>query len=238
MIDIHTHILPGLDDGPQGWEEAIEMCRLAEADGIECLVATPHMMDGVYNSRREDIIEKVRELRGRIEGLINLKILYGADVHLTPDLIDRIRKGDILTINDRNHLLLEFPYHILPPFIDSLLFDLRLKGITPIITHIERSYWIQGGFHMVERFVDMGALIQITAMSLTGGFGVLVKSLSERLLRSRLVHIIASDCHSQRLRPPGFSSALKAASAIIGEKDACAMVRDTPLKVIGGWGED
>lgn len=234
MIDIHTHILPGLDDGPEGWEEAIEMCRLAEADGIECLVVTPHMMDGVYDNRREDVMEKVRGLRQMIDGLVNLKVLYGADVHLVTDLVERIEKDDILTINDKGYLLLELPHHILPPSIDNLIFDLRLKGITPILTHVERSYWIQDGFHRVERFVDMGTLIQITAMSITGGFGGSVKSLSERLLRSRLVHIIASDCHSRRFRPPGLSSAFKVASKLIGEKDAYKIVRDIPLKVIEG----
>lgn len=234
MIDIHTHILPGLDDGPEGWEEAIEMCRLAEADGTECLVATPHMMNGVYDNRGEDIIEKVKALREMVDGLFNLKILYGADVHLVTDLVERIKRGDIPTINDKGYLLLEPPHYILPPSIDDLIFDLRLKGITPILTHVERSYWIQEGFHRVERFIDMGALIQITAISLTGGFGRLVKSLSERLLRSRLAHIIASDCHSLRFRPPGLSSAFKMASKIIGERDAYTMVRDVPLKVIEG----
>jgi len=234
MIDIHAHILPGLDDGPRSWAETLEMCRLAKEDGAEGIVATPHIRDGVHPNRRGDIVEKVNELREKIKGRIDLDIFWGADIHIAPDLIDRIKNGEVATINDRGYILLELPDHLVPPHIEDLLFQLRLGNIIPVITHVERSHWIQREFQRIYRFVEMGALMQITAMSLTGGFGRAARSMAVKLVKLRLAHVIASDSHSQRLRPPGLSSALKIASSIVGEKEARAMVKDTPEKIING----
>lgn len=234
MIDIHSHILPGIDDGPVDWDEAIEMCRLASEDRITAIVATPHIIDGVYPNNRAIIIEKVRELKRKIAGRIALDIFYGADIHLTPDLIERIRSKDVPTINDKGYFLLELPWEILPPDIDGFLFELSTAGFSPIITHVERTLWIKKEFQQIHRFIKSGALIQITAMSITGGFGRYARYWAKRLLEERLVHIIASDAHSQRDRPPLISSALEAAASIVGEKEASIMVNDIPLKVING----
>ncbi len=234
MIDIHTHILPGLDDGPRSWDETIELCYMAREDGTEVLVATPHIKNGIYSNRRDNIVEKVNDLREKIEGRIDLKIYWGADIHITTDLVDKIKTGEVPTINDKGYILLELPCELLPPQIENFLFELKLKKITPILTHVERSYWIRKEFERIYRFIEMGALVQVTAMSLTGGFGGEVKSLATELVRLRLAHLIASDSHSLQFRPPGLSSAFKVASSIIGEKDAHAMVKDTPEKIIMG----
>src|SRR3972149_7287238 len=201
MIDIHAHILPGLDDGPRDWAETLEMCRMAKEDGAEGIVATPHIRDGVHPNRRGDIVEKVNELREKIKGRIDLDIFWGADIHIAPDLIDRIKKGEVATINDKGYILLELPDHLVPPHIEDLLFQLRLGNIIPIITHVERSHWIQREFQRIYRFVEMGGLMQITAMSLTGGFGRAARSMAVKLGKLRLAHVIASDSHSQRLTP-------------------------------------
>ncbi|MBI5644136.1 MAG: capsular biosynthesis protein [Deltaproteobacteria bacterium] len=236
MIDIHTHILPGLDDGPRSWAETLEMCRLAKEDGAEGLVATPHIRDGVYPNRRSDIVEKVNELREKIKGHIDINIFCGAEIHITPDIVDRIKRGEVPTINDKGYILLELPDHLVPPRIEDLLFQLKLERIIPIITHVERSHWIQREFQLIYRFVEMGALMQITAMSLTGGLGRTARRMAMKLVKLRLAHVIASDSHSRGLRPPGLSFALKIASSIVGEKEANAMVKDAPAKIINGSG--
>ncbi len=234
MIDIHTHILAGLDDGPRSWDETIELCRIARKDGVRAIVATPHIMDGVYPNTREVIKEKVLELRERIKGETELQVYWGADARIATDLIDRIKNGDVPTINDNGYLLLELPHDVVPPRTEKFIFDMRLHKITPIITHVERCNWARGGLERVEKFVEMGALIQVTAMSVTGGFGRGARKLTEELLRLGLVHVIASDAHSVERRPTGLSAAVKAAATIVGEQTAMRMVKETPRKIIEG----
>ncbi|MFQ5900664.1 MAG: tyrosine-protein phosphatase [Thermodesulfobacteriota bacterium] len=234
MIDIHSHILPGIDDGPADWDESIEMCRLASEDMITTIVATPHIIDGIYPNNRAIIMEKIRELKKKIKGRVALDILLGADIHLTPDIIERIKREEFPTINDNGYILLELPWNLLPPDIGSFLSELGSAGTTPVITHVERTAWIQREFQQLHNFIKNGALIQITAMSITGDFGRFAKYWAEKLLKDRLVHIIASDAHSKTGRPPCLSSALEVAASIVGEENASAMVNDTPLKVING----
>lgn len=234
MIDIHCHILPGIDDGPREWEESLAMCEMAVKDGIRTIVATPHINDGPYSNSKEKILKKIDELRTRISGRFELDILPGADIHVTFDLVERLKSKEIPTINNKSYILLELPHEILPPNLESLIFEIRVMGITPIITHVERTHWIKRKFQDIERFIELGALIQITAMSITGEFGRAAKQWSEKLLNEKLVHIIASDGHSINGRPPILSRALDVASSIAGKDEAYAMVHDIPLKVIKG----
>ncbi len=237
MIDIHTHILPGLDDGPEDWEETIEMCRIARDEGTEILVATPHFLDGRYPITKEIISQKVQELRDRIRGKIEIRILWGADVHFTADLVEKIKEGIIPTINGSNYLLLELPFFLLPPNIEKLLFNLKLIEITPILTHVERYPWIKDIAPRLPQFIKLGAITQITAMSLTGKFGKKAKYWAIKLLMADLVHIVASDAHSLRSRPPGLSAALEVARTLVGDK-ALMMFKENPEKVIHGVGLD
>lgn len=234
MIDIHCHILPGIDDGPTEWEESLAMCEMAVKDGIRTIVATPHVNNGSYFNSKEKIIEKIEELRERINGRVELEILIGADTHVSFDLVDRLQSKEIPTINNKNYILLELPHELLPPNLESFIFDLKVMGITPIITHVERTLWIKRKFEELKKLIQKGALLQITAMSITGEFGRSAQQWSEKLLKENLVHIIASDGHSINGRPPILSRALNAASSIVGRDDAYAMVNDTPLKVIKG----
>jgi len=235
MFDIHTHVLPGLDDGPGSWDEAIELCRMAADDGTEGLVATPHIQKGgAYRNTAAVIKEKVVELRERLAGRVELELYWGADTHIATGLVEAIREGEVPTINDGNYLLLELPHDVLPPHVENLLFELRLAKITPVITHPERCGWAMRELGRIQRFVDMGALMQITAMSLTGGFGREARAMTKTLLERGLVHVIASDAHSIRTRPTGLSAAFREASSIVGEDEARKMVRDTPLEIIKG----
>ncbi len=223
-----------MDDGPELWEETIKLCRMASKDGTKAIVATPHIMDGLYNNTRSEIIEGVKELRKRLEGVVDLKVFHGADIHAVPDLVERIKKGEAPSINDSGYLLLELPSHILPMEIYNLIFELKLNKLTPIITHVERSGWIHDGLGAIFKFIELGALIQITAMSITGGFGRSVRSISKRLLKKGLVHIVASDCHSLRFRPPGMSEARETISFLLGKDFAHKLVRENPLCVVEG----
>lgn len=234
MIDIHNHILPGLDDGAADWDEALRLCEIASLDGIKGLVATPHIRDGLYPNSRVEIMDKLQELRIRLAERIDIRIYSGAEVHISMDLPEKIKRGEIPCINEEGYLLLELPERLLPPRIDDLIFDLKLAGITPIIAHPERCGWAGSDFDSLKRFIEHGALVQVTAMSLTGGFGRGVRRITEKLLKLGLVDVIASDSHSPVHRPPHLSTALKAATKIVGDERAEKLVKENPQRIVAG----
>ncbi len=233
MIDIHSHILPQMDDGPDHWETSLEMCKIASNDGIKNIVATPHMNE-VYNCDPVTIRKRVKELNQKIKGVYDIEVLAGADVYLTYDLLDRVKSGEILTINDKCYLLLELPHNFITMNVEKIVFDLRLAGILPILTHPERNWVLQNKPKIIYALVNIGLYVQITGMSLTGGFGSKAMRCAKKLLKSSLVHNIATDAHSLTARPPLLSPALNKAKRIIGENAARRLVYDIPQKIIDG----
>jgi protein-tyrosine phosphatase len=231
MIDLHTHILPGLDHGARDWEEALKMCRIAADDGITVLAATPHVSDAFPNSR-EDIAEAAWELGRRVkEAGIDLEVVVGGDYHIHPDLAP----DNVLTLDDNGqYFLLEFPYQVLPPNSDAFIARLVWKGLTPIVTHPERISTLHGQEEKLRPLVEKGALVQVTAGSLTGEFGPECAKSARVMLKKGLVHFIASDAHWADERPPVLSAGLKAASEIIGEEAARKLVLDNPRFVLEG----
>jgi protein-tyrosine phosphatase len=237
LIDLHCHILHGVDDGPQSLEESLSMARAAVNDGIHSVVATPHTLNGIYLNRAKEVISRVATLQNTLsENHIELKVYAGANVHLCPRLLERIESGDACTIGNRKkYLLLEFPPQVIPTALRDEVFWLKLNGITPIITHSERNAVIQHNVDILHELVSMGALIQVSAMSITGNFGGVVMQCTESLLRYRLVHVIASDAHSADRRPPILSHAVDAAAEILGSyEEAYSMVNDVPTSILSG----
>jgi protein-tyrosine phosphatase len=236
MIDIHCHLLPNLDDGPESLEETMEMCRMAAADGIKVIVATPHQQDGVHNTPAEAILKKVQSVTAFLKrAQINLQLLPGADVRVDVDTGEKIMRGEILSVNNtKRYFLLEFPAHSIPPNIDKLIFNLLLKNITPILTHPERIFEVQENPNRVYELVSMGVLSQITAMSVTGEFGAKAKQCARTLLKHNLVHLIATDAHSANHRPPILSQAVKVISRLLDEERAHEMVTRIPLQIVRG----
>ena len=234
MIDLHAHILPQLDDGPVDWETSMEMCRIAWKDGIKKIIASPHIKDGVYYCDTETILNRVEKLNHKIKGILELEVLIGADVHFSSDLVDRVKRGEIPTINNKGYLLLELPFNSTPLNLEQIIFELRLIGIFPILTHPERNTVFQNNPHKISSLVYIGAYVQITAMSLTGGFGKKAMRCAEKLLASNLVHNIATDAHSPISRPPVLSPAVNKAKRIVGESAARMLVCDIPQKILQG----
>ncbi len=236
MIDIHTHILPSLDDGPKTIEESIGLCKIAANDGIKTIVATPHSKDGVYEAKSDDTLRKVKELNLKLKEIqLDLEILPGAEVHINERLVEYIKNGEVLTINNgRKFLLLELPFFFVPPITDELISNLRSIGIVSIISHAERITKFQKTPKILDQLVKSGTLIQITAQSLTGDFGSRERKCAEWLLKHEMVHFIASDVHSLTGRPPILSKALERAAKIIGEQKARALVSHNPKQIING----
>ena len=236
MIDLHSHIIPEVDDGSPDWQTTIEMCRIAVADGIDTMVATPHMLDGLYNVERETIIKKTSKLKNQLRQKdIRLTVLPGADVHIDFDFVNLLRGGKLVTINDTGkYILVEFPHDVLPKSIDKLLFSIQMAGTVPIITHPERHFEVQRKPDIVYRWVVAGNLIQVTAASITGEMGKAAKDCSMRLLKSGLVHLVASDAHSSTWRAPGLSKARKIVADILSQESADKIFIQTPQLVIDG----
>ncbi len=236
MIDIHTHILPSVDDGPKTIKESIELCKIAANDGIKTIVATPHSKDGVYEAKSDETLRKVKDLNIKLKKIqLDLEILPGAEVHINERLVKDIESGEVLTINNgRKFLLLELPFVFIPPVTDKLISNLRSIGIVSIISHAERIAKFQKTPEILDQLVKSGTLIQITAQSLTGDFGSRERKCAEWLLKHEMVHFIASDVHSLTGRPPILSKALERAAEIIGEEKARALVSHNPEQIING----
>jgi protein-tyrosine phosphatase len=211
------------------------MCRQASEDGIKTIVATPHILNGVYDNNPQAIEEKVKILNQKIKEInLSLQILPGSEVHLSADIIEAIKKKEILTLNKSNYILLEFPHTQIPLHIEEILFQIQIMGITPIISHVERNLKFQQKPALLSRLIQKGALAQITAASLCGFFGPVPKKISQRFLSEELVYSIASDAHSDSEKGRGsfFSQALTEASKIIGRQPALNLVQSNPQKII------
>jgi protein-tyrosine phosphatase len=214
---------------------------MAVTDGIHTMVASPHLFrkrtaNQWEINHKEDILAKINEFNQRLqaEGL-ELEILPGCDFPLRFESLQLLDDGQVLTINDaRRYLLLEFPYSSLPPASEEICFRLLSRGLTPIITHPERHFVLQEMPKKLQRFLDLGCLAQLTASSLTGGFGRRVAQVSREMLHQGYIQIIASDAHNVRKRPPLMRQAMELAAAVVGQDQARALVSVTPEKIIQG----
>ncbi len=236
MIDLHAHILPGVDDGVKTEDESVEFARAAAADGIRTLVATPHCKDGFFENDRGSVLAAVARLRARLAGEgVPLEVVPGAEVHLAPDLPARVRDGRAPTLGDNGRtLLLELSLSQYPVDLENLVFRLRLAGILTVFAHPERIRYFQEDVRRYEAVVKLGAFGQITAGSVLGGFGREVKEFGDDLLRRRLVHVVASDSHDLRGRRPAIREAVRAIAAMMGEGAAAAMVESAPRALLEG----
>lgn len=233
MIDIHSHILPDVDDGARDMDESVAMARIAAEDGITHMVATPHMFNGLSdNPEPAEVVARVEALQEAAGD--SLQLLPGNEVHIMHDVAEKAGAGKLTPINNKNYMLIEFPSMNVPVGAEELFYRLLLKGIVPILVHPERNTQLQGHPSMVEKFIAKGVRVQVTAMSITGEFGSAARLSVETLLRHNCVHFIATDTHRTSSRPPILSAGRDAAAQIVGEKEAYKLVVHNPQAVIEG----
>jgi protein-tyrosine phosphatase len=239
VIDVHFHCLPGIDDGPEDWEQAVALCRTAATDGTRTLVATPHVLREAWLNEdpgvRDQLILKLNTLLGGTPA-----VLAGCEYAFSSDaveLLERGASGPLTTLNRGRYLLLEFLPGPLPQATDAVLHELSLLEITPVVAHPERNRRFSGDPSRLERLVARGAVVQITAGSLLGDFGALPYEACQEFLRRGLVHLVASDAHSTGRRPPRLSAARERvrrdwgseAEAGLFEANPDALLRSDPL---------
>ena len=232
MIDIHCHILAEVDDGPKSWDVAGEMCRMAAADGIEHIVATPHANDR-YRYDREFLTRTLDSLRQRIGPTPGLSL--GCDFHLSyENLQDVMLFPERYTIERSRYLLAELSNYSVPVQIEEHFRALLQKGLTPVITHPERNPIMQRTPQRILQWVELGCVIQVTGSALTGQWGEAAWRTAQWLLKREAVHVLATDAHDTERRPPVLSTSRDAAAEICGEEVARALVEGNPRAIISG----
>ena len=209
MIDIHSHILPRIDDGAKNMEESIMMAKLAVQEGIHTIIATPHHKNENYENKKLDIIQKVELLNDvLLSENINLQVLPGQETRIYGEIIEDLEKDEVLTLNNGGEFLfVEFPSGHVPRYSEKLLSDIQFEGITPIIVHPERNQELMENPTLLYNFVKKGSLSQITAASVVGKFGKNIQKFSMKLIESNLTHFIASDAHNIKSRKFNMSAA-------------------------------
>ncbi|MDR3748716.1 MAG: exopolysaccharide biosynthesis protein [Acidobacteriota bacterium] len=232
MVDIHCHILPGIDDGSKSWEMTAEMCRVAAQDGITHIVATPHCNDE-FDYDRDRYTEMLAELSDAAEGRVGFSL--GCDFHFSYDNIqDALTNPRRYTIGDSQYLLVEFSDYALPPTVRQDLLSLASCGMVPVITHPERNQVLLRQQDLVLGMVEQGCLVQVTANAVTGFWGRQSKKMAEWLLQRDTVHVIASDAHDPVRRQPVLSGARDAVAKLVGKEIADALVTLNPAAIVDG----
>lgn len=235
FVDIHCHILPGIDDGASGWDTAIRMAQMAVADGIGVIVATPHQLGNFTRNQGSAIrAHAIRFQQALRERRIPLRILPGADVRIEPELVRKVRTGEVVSLADRRrHVLLELPHEIYAP-LDRLLDELRAAGMVGILSHPERNLGILNQPAVLPPLVDRGCLLQVTAGSLLGLFGSRIRLFSESLIERRLIHFVSTDAHSTNGRPPLLRQAFDRVGQLAGHNYAVQVFQKNPAAVAFG----
>lgn len=232
MIDIHHHCLPDVDDGPGDWDEAVALCRLAADEGIETIVATPHVLRGRWPSfERAELESRLQELQRRVGA--TPRLLLGSEYFFAHDMPEVLRAGTaIVPLADSRYVLVELAANNVPPMIEQPLYRIQLDGWIPILAHPERNIVLQSRTELLIELINHGARMQITAGSLTGEFGPEARRASEAWLRLGLVHFVATDAHNTTRRPPRARAGIAALREIVSEDVADALTRRNPLAVV------
>jgi protein-tyrosine phosphatase len=234
MVDIHSHILPQVDDGSHSLDESLDMCRASAQDGISVMVATPHAHDGLHRTHDPEFLaQKVAELNALLGG--GPSIVLGCELRFTHELVKQIcETRSAPTIAGGPYVLVEFPHTVVPSGSEYPLVDLMNNQITPIIAHPERNLMLMSEPGRFYELVSIGVLGQMDAGSITGQFGKKVQQAAQVMLESGLIHFIASDCHNTRNRLPGMSGAVGTTAKIVGEEYARDMAGANPAAVVEG----
>ena len=235
FVDIHCHLLPGIDDGARDWETTLAMARMAVADGTRTIIVTPHQLGNFSQNRGEAIRQGTQRLQLLLEQhKIPLEVLPGADVRIEDNMIDLLENGDVISLGDcRRHVLLELPHELYMP-MEGLLTELSRRGMVGILSHPERNKGILRDPELLPPLVDAGCLMQVTAGSLAGTFGQRSQKLAEWMLRQGLVHFVASDAHGVKSRRPLLKRAFNRVSLLVDQNTATDLCATFPAMVARG----
>ena len=239
LYDLHCHILPDLDDGPESEEQAVAIITLSAEQGVTGMVATPHSQDVLERGGMPVLEERLATMRKALaQRSVQVELMPGMEQRMTPDLPELLQQGRCPTLNGSRYVLVELDFIQWANYTQEVLFQVQLQGKVPVLAHVERQATIQQRPALLEDLVQRGALAQITAASLKGGFGPQARRAAEQLLKRGLVHIIASDTHRPTgPREPFLAGVAPRLEHLVGQeaahtllyKNPAAMVADGPV---------
>jgi protein-tyrosine phosphatase len=233
MFDLHCHLLPAIDDGAPDFETSLAMARAFVDQGVETVACTPHILPGLYHNTGPQIRKAVASLQERLNDAgIPLKLATGADNHIVPGFVDGLKRGKLLTLGDSAYALAEPPHHVAPARLEDLFFNILLAGYVPVLTHPERLSWIENKYAVVQMLAARGVWMQITSGSLIGRFGRRPRYWAERMLEEGIVHILSTDAHDLKHRPPDLLEGRKQAARLVGETEALHLTVTRPQGIL------
>ena len=236
MIDIHCHMLPGIDDGPEGVDESIEMARLAVANGITEVVVTPHIHAGRYENTRESVAWSTQQFQQSLQDYgIALRLRMAAEIRIGPELMTMVGAQQVPwlgSLDGYQLLLLEFPHSHIPVGSDKLVNWCLQRKVRPVIAHPERNKDVIRNIEKITPFVQLGCLLQVTAGAVAGDFGPQAEQRACQLLERGWVTFLASDAHNTNHRIPDLEPGRAAAALIIGEAESWRLVRENPREIL------
>ena len=233
MIDMHCHILPAVDDGSNSLEESIEMARIAWNNGIDTIIATPHYIQDAKPFNRNHNSEVLEVFKKELMiNKIGIEILLGNEVYVTPDAVKLLEMGEMATLNDSRYVLMEFPMMDIPLYVESLIYELKLKGFIPVIAHPERNAKIIENPNILHSYISKGALAQTNIPSVLGKYGEDIQETAKILLKHDMVHFLGTDAHTCKARSLKPEKTLKIIEDMIGKERVYEMAIKNPKLVI------
>lgn len=233
MIDLHCHVLPGVDDGPATLAESVAMCRAAAADGCTALVATPHLRHPSFPEVARPLLERAwQELVAALDGAVEVRL--GAEVRVDSGLLAELdgTPAEVLSLAGSRYLLLELPRLEHPPAPEDLVHELVVAGWRPVLAHPEMIPWLAADLDRLAGLVGDGAMLQVTASALLGDHGRWPRDHAWEMVAAGLVHFVASDAHSTTWRPPGLAAVRSLLTRRLGAETARRLLLDNPARVL------
>ena len=233
FIDIHSHILPGVDDGSSSMEETMEMLRIAGNEGITTMIATPHYAAGSKNMDMEQLVgikNKVQETAKELE--LNLDILLGNEIYYSESVLEDVLSGKVMTLADSHYVLIEFGVREYFKTIYHGLQEFVLAGYAPVLAHVERYQCLIKREDLMEELIKLGSYIQMNSFSLSGGFWNTEAAYHRKLVNKGLIHLIGTDCHDAKRRPPCIESAYKAVRKHMSDIQIQQIFVEHPRKIL------
>jgi protein-tyrosine phosphatase len=238
LIDIHSHIIPGIDDGSSDMSESIEMLREAARGGVTLIVATPHCFSHSRSPRTPEIargLEKLAEAASSDKDASKVKLAMGAEIMLDPGVREVLDQGGIPPLGGRGvHILVELPILSVPKYTENTLFQLKAYGYVPIIAHPERNHELSQDLDMLCHLINMGVLVQMDAGSIVGAYGRTTETSALTILNCRMCHFVASDAHRSGAYRRLLPGARRRVASLSGEETANALFRENPMAVLEG----
>ena len=222
MIDLHAHVLPGLDDGPASLGESLQLLKRMQEQGVKTVVAAAHALDGRYNASKEAVLRATEQVNLALQAAdLTIGVVPSMELYLTFDVLRMVKSGQVLGLGDSRYLVVELPHREFPTYTERALFELMISGYRPILNHPERNFAIQRRPGLMEGLAEKGVLAMVTAASLLGRFGPEAKRLGERFLADEVAELVVSDAHDLSGRAPLLPEGLAAARRF-GKPDQAA----------------